>query len=239
MDVGEAGFVAWAHRFQLDAERRRSQDDPEWERGATLDSAIVRSLQRFQAGEDGDGAVLIDKSSRAGDPDYHAAVRLFVAEEQNHARLLERLLTSAGASTIAGHWTDTVFVAVRNALGLRLELMTLMVAEVVALRYYRALRDGTSEALLTEVAASILADEERHVPFHTQRLREGLAHLPWPARAPLRAGWWALLLGAGCVVAVDHGPALRVLGVGRGRFLADVVALFRPIEAEVLRRRRS
>ncbi|MBB4934948.1 hypothetical protein F4561_005842 [Lipingzhangella halophila] len=240
--MGEGGFQVWTRRFGEDAERRRDTAEPDWALGATLAPAVIRSLQRFQTGEDGDGAVLVRKSARAADPDYLAAVRLFVAEEQNHARLLALLLDSAGAPTIAGHWSDTVFVTVRNALGLRLELMTLMVAEVVALRYYRALRDGTDDALLADVAGRILADEERHVPFHTQRLREGFGHLPWLVRVPMGAGWWTLLLGAGCVVALDHGPALRHVGVGRRGFVSDVAGLFRPVVAEVLgsptRRRR-
>jgi hypothetical protein len=42
----------------------------------------------------------------------------------------------------------------------------LLVAEVVALRYCRALRDGTADPLVTQVAARILAGEERHVPCH-------------------------------------------------------------------------
>jgi hypothetical protein len=196
--------------------------------------ALVRSVQRFQAGEDGDGRNLIAKSERAGDADYLGAVRLFVAEEQHHARILEQLLRNAGASTIDGHWTDRVFVLARRALGLRTELMTLMLAEVVALRYYRALRDGTTDPVITVVAARILADEERHVPFHVQRLRDGFAHTPALARAVAACGWWTLMAGAVAVVALDHGPALRELGVTATQFGIDVLRLFRPIVAEVL-----
>jgi hypothetical protein len=205
-----------------------------WPAGGRLSPALIRSIQRFQAGEDGDGRSLIAASTRAGDPDYLAAVRLFVAEEQNHARLLKNVLAYAGAPTIAGHWTDTVFVAVRRALGLRLELMTLMLAEVVALRYYRALRDGTTDALLTDVAGRILADEQRHVPFHVDRLRNGFAGARAPGRTIGAASWWLLMTGASVVVAVDHGPALRELGVPRFRFVADVLGLFRPIVGQVL-----
>jgi hypothetical protein len=207
-----------------------------WPAGGRLDPALVRSLQRFQAGEDGDGASLIGKSAGAGDADYLAAVRMFVAEERNHARLLARLLAAAGAPTIAGHWTDTVFVAVRRSLGLRLELMTLMVAEVVALRYYRALRDGAPDALVRDVAARILADEQRHVPFHVARLRQGLGRLPFVARVVAATGWWVLLLGATLVVSVGHAGALRQVGVAPTRFGADVALLFRPVVASVLGR---
>ncbi len=227
-------FGGWLRGFEEAAEVRRRDRGPVWELGGVLDAAVVRSVQKFQAGEDGDGASLIRKSARAGDSEYAAAVRLFVAEEQNHARLLERLLITTGNSTIAGHWSDKVFVTLRRALGLRLELMTLMVAEVVALRYYAALRDGTDDPLLTDVAGRILADEERHVPFHTDRLRLGFAASPKPARAVAAAGWWVLMFGAAGVVAFDHGPALRRLGVRPLRFLTDTAALFRPIINTVL-----
>ncbi len=229
-------FVSWVWQFQAAADQRRADGDPLWARGTQLDPALIHSLQRFQIGEDGDGASLISKAIRAGDPAYLAAARLFVAEERNHARLLGLLLTSAGATTIASHWSDAVFVRLRRLLGLRLELMTLMLAEVVALRYYEALRDGTDDPLLTDVAGRILLDEQRHVPFHCQRLRDGFAQLHAPARAVLAAGWWVLLAGAVIVVAGDHGPALCRLGVRRTRFATDVARLFRGVVTEVFGR---
>ncbi|QRV32394.1 ferritin-like domain-containing protein [Streptomyces californicus] len=188
-------------------------------------------MQRFQVGEDGDGAELITKAEAAGDAEYASAVRMFVAEERNHARLLALLLASGDAPTIASHWSDHIFVTLRRALGLRLELLVLMIAEVVALRYYRALRDGGEDALTREVAGRVLADEERHVPFHCHRLRRALRPLPAPVRVLVTSGWRAALAAACLVVAVDHGPALRRLGVGRGRFAVEVVRSSGPIAA--------
>ncbi|WP_306361703.1 ferritin-like domain-containing protein [Nocardia sp. CC227C] len=191
-----------------------------------MDPVVVRSVQRFQVGESGDGANLIAKAEQAGDRDYAAAARLFVAEERNHARLLGLLLKSAGQDTIAAHWSDAVFVRLRRAMGLRLELMVLMVAEVVALRYYRALRDGSGDALTGTVGGLILADEEQHVPFHCQRLRLAFGASPRWLRGITLAAWWTVLLGAIAVVTLDHGSALQRLGVGRREFAREVVALF-------------
>ncbi|MEV0679253.1 ferritin-like domain-containing protein [Actinosynnema sp. NPDC050436] len=213
-------FTEWVRNFEDEARRRRETGDPDFARGTALPPAVVASVQRFQVGEAGDGANLIAKASRAGDDVYAAAVRMFVAEEQNHARLLALLLRSAGARTIDSHWSDAVFVRLRRALGLRLELMVLLIAEVVALGYYRVLRDGSRDPLVSEVAGRILADERRHVPFHCLRLRGELPR-------PVHAVWWVLLAGALAAVCWDHGPALRALGTTRRDFAVEVVGQFR------------
>ncbi|THA75739.1 ferritin-like domain-containing protein [Streptomyces sp. A0592] len=219
----KTGYGAWVREFESERERRAVVGDPDWGKGAQLTAELVRSIQKFQVGEDGDGSALCGKADLAGDPVYSEAVRLFIAEEQNHARMLGLLLEAGGAGTLDGHWSDAAFVRVRRLLGLRVELLVLMVAEVVALGYYRALRDGAGDPLVREVAGRILADEERHVPFHCLRLREGLAAMPRPARRVATAGWRGLLAGAAALVAVDHGPALRACGVGRGAFVAEAV----------------
>ncbi|WP_245614044.1 hypothetical protein [Actinokineospora inagensis] len=130
-----------------------------------------------------------------------------------------KLLAAAGAGTVASHWSDEVFVRLRRALGLHLELMVLMIAEVVALGYYRVLRDGAGDPLTAVVAGRILADERRHVPFHMDRLAGVLSGVGL-------AAWRVLFLAVVLVVAVDHGAALRALGVTRVGFVREVVAEF-------------
>ncbi|WP_067483653.1 ferritin-like domain-containing protein [Actinomadura hibisca] len=211
----------WRRHFEDEAERRRLVPDPDWGVGARLAPAVVRSLQKFQVGESGDGANLIRK---AGGGDYGVAARLFVAEELNHARMLALLLEAAGAPTIERHWSDVVFVRLRRSLGLRTELAVLLIAEVVALAYYRVLRDGAGDALARDVAARVLCDERRHVPFHRDRI----------GRVPGVVAWgWRLAVGvvAG-VVAVDHGSALRALGGSRWRFAVEVFAEARAVDLE-------
>ncbi|ELP66650.1 ferritin-like domain-containing protein [Streptomyces turgidiscabies] len=227
-------FAAWTRRFEDEREHRRAQGDPDWGQGATLHPAVWAGIQRFQVGEDGDGANLIGKADEAGDADYARAVRLFVAEEQNHARLLARLLAAGGMPTLDGHWSDTVFVRLRRLMGLRMELLVLMIAEVVALRYYRALRDGTEDPLTADVAGRILSDEERHVPFHCERLHASVAELPRAMRRPVMTLWRLLLLAVTLVVAADHGRALRRLGLGRLRFVTDVVTSSGAVVSAVL-----
>ncbi|MGW4354505.1 ferritin-like domain-containing protein [Nocardia sp. NPDC004582] len=229
-----AEFTRWTTEFEAKARARARAGDPDASGGATLHPALVRSIQRFQAGESGDGAHLIAKADAAGDPVYAAAVRLFVAEERNHARLLANLLQAAGENPISAHWTDAIFVRLRRGLGLRLELMVLSVAEVIAVPYYRTLRDGARDPLTTRTAALILADEQRHIPFHTHRLRLAFTPTPPVFRPVIRAAWWTILHAAILVVLLDHGPALRHLGATRTEFARAARAHFAPICAAAL-----
>jgi hypothetical protein len=155
---------------------------------------------------------------------YAAAVRLFIAEERNHARMLGLLLGAAGSGVIESHWSDAIFIRARRLMGLQMELMVLMVAEVVATALYRTLHEGTGDPLTAEVTGRLLADERRHVPFHCRRIRDGLAGLPGPARAAAIWLWRAAVAGAAIVIIGDHGRTLRRLGKGRIRFGLDVLA---------------
>ncbi|ETK35232.1 ferritin-like domain-containing protein [Microbispora sp. ATCC PTA-5024] len=235
MTVDTGDFTAWLRDFEGAALLRDTWGDPDWGRGARLEPALVRSLQRFQVGEDGDGGSLTAKADQAGDRVYAETIRLFVAEEREHARLLGRLLEAGGAETIPGHWTDAAFVRLRRMLGLRTELMVLMLAEVVALAYYRAVRDGVRDPLAAEVAGRILADELRHVPFHRDRLRRSFEGCSRPSRTAVAALWWLLLAGAVTVVALDHGHALRGVGASRTAFAREVVTAFGGVVADVTR----
>jgi hypothetical protein len=199
---------------------------------------LIESIRRFQLGESGDGAQLLRKA-RAGDPEYHRAAQLFVAEEQQHAALLLRLLGYLGGEPMRRHWSDAVFVRLRRLMGLRTELMVLTVAEVVALSYYGALAVDALDPVVRAVAARIVDDEHPHVRFQRDRLRAGFAGSGVPMRALAFAFWWLTAVGATVVVARDHGPLLDAIGYRRLRFVRDVLGDFAKVVADVLRRPRS
>lgn len=192
------GHIPWAAPVGLSADQRRV-----W----------VASLQKFQVGESGDGLHLLDRAARADAPDYLECARSFVAEEQSHAHLLAALLERLGAPTIEADWTDALFVRARRLMGVSTELAVIQVAEGVALVYYGTLARGAPDPAIRAAAARILGDEEAHVRFHTDRIREDLARWPWLRRTALRALWWGGQLGATAVVALDHRRALADAGL--------------------------
>jgi hypothetical protein len=194
---------------------------------------LIASIRRFQLGESGDGEQLLSKAAMAGDPEYLRAAELFVAEEQQHAALLLRLLGYLGAKPMSRHWSDAVFVRLRRLMGLRTELMVLTVAEVIALSYYGGLADNGPDSAVRAVAARIVADEHAHVRFQRQRLRAGFADSGRLLRLAAFGFWWVTAIGATMVVAVDHGPLLDAIGYRRTRFMRDVMADFAKVATAV------
>ncbi|MGE0217387.1 ferritin-like domain-containing protein [Mycolicibacterium sp.] len=232
-------FALWIRHFESNADVHAATDaaidfGAHCALPAEVRAPLIASVRRFQLGESGDGAALLSKAALAGDPEYVRAAELFVAEEQQHADLLARLLDYLGGERLHSHWSDGVFVWLRRLMGLRTELMVLTVAEVVALSYYGALAERTPDAVTRAVAERILADEGPHVRFQRQRLHAGFAEASRPARWAAFAFWWATTLGASTVVALDHGGILTALGYRRRDFIRDVLDDFADVVGYVL-----
>jgi hypothetical protein len=229
--------TSWRDRFDDRAGQHAevSSVDP-----GGLDESVVAaagpSLAVFQLGESGTGEHLFAAARRAGaDDDYLTCLERFVAEEQEHARLLAVVLVAVGHPLRTSHWTDRIFVLIRRAHSLRTEVLVLMVAEVIALSYYGALRDGIRARDLADVFGRIHADELVHVEFHCQTLPEQLRRFPRPVHRFARMLWTVLVAGATVVVARDHGRLLNEVGVSRRTFVRRVAADRRRVAASLFR----
>ncbi len=222
--------ACWVRHFETN---RCGRPEPLWEEASPLPvetgAALAVSLSHFQLGESGDGTVLFKHAARAhpGDDDYATALSLFVAEEQEHARLLGRLVDRLGGEAVTRHWSDACFRVLRHALGLRFELQTLAAAEIVGTAYYAILSGRSGDPVIDEVCGLMLRDEPPHLEFHRERLDAGgerrgrlgrrlyAAQFHWFTAAIASAAW------------LDHRPALRAVGVRHKEFLAEVSALGR------------
>ncbi len=228
----------WRRRFDERADRHadvRAVD------AAPLDRQTARllgpSLAIFQLGESGTGEHLFEAARRAGtDDDYRRSLARFVGEEQEHARMLGLILDAMGEPRRRRHWSDGAFVLIRRAHSLRTEVLVLMVAEVVALSYYRALADGKGAPDLADVFERIHADEVVHVAFHSETLPHQLRRFSRPVHALVRLAWSTLVVGAAAVVVKDHGRLLAHVGVARRRFLRQVLSDREQVAATLFRR---
>ncbi|HEY4385522.1 MAG TPA: ferritin-like domain-containing protein [Ktedonobacteraceae bacterium] len=215
-ETPEMTFTAndWLCYFQKNRYQRLTIP---WERGIVAEPSLrrplIHSLQRFQVGEQGDGLHLRKGAARIADPDYIDAIDLFIKEEQEHSRLLAKIIESMGGSLLAYHWSDICFIFLRRLLRLRLELLVLLVAEIIAQAYYKILYDGTPDIVLRSVFGQILHDEQGHVAFHRAYLRQSFAKISPLQRQLLYRSWQLFYMFVCLVVIYDHRAVFRAIGV--------------------------
>lgn len=198
-----------------------------WTLAPAVKAGLQTSVPTFQLGETGSGSHLLRMAARVGSDDYVEAMRLFVLEEQEHARLLGLVCEAVDAPVVESHWTDRVFQWARRILGLRAEVLMLLVAELVAVRFYATLAGGVGDHVLGRIFARIHDDEVRHLDFHAATLPQFLDTWPAPLWWLARGIWSATVLGTAVVVAWDHRRVLRACDSGPLRFFAGVFALWR------------
>jgi hypothetical protein len=97
-------------------------------------------------------------------------VDLWFKEEKEHSRLLGCLLARLGGTPISGHWSFSCFCWVRRIMGVRFELLALLLTEIAATMYYRLMRRHTPDDAVRQVCSLILRDEGGHIAFHRNRM---------------------------------------------------------------------
>ncbi|NET39203.1 MAG: hypothetical protein F6K19_45740 [Cyanothece sp. SIO1E1] len=172
----------WREYYEQNA---KSLIDIPWACGAELSDnerlAIVVSVQGFQAGESSEGRHLYRYAEaytkKTGDDEYLAAIKLFIAEEQRHARDLARFLQQNDIPTITTTLPDRVFRRLRHIFGgLEISIAVLITAEIIAKVYYGALRQATDSVVLHRLCDQILRDEQKHVEFQAEQLGKLRCH---------------------------------------------------------------
>jgi len=216
--------LEWLRYYQ---DNSRNRVEPEWHLPCVLNlvtqRALAHSLSHFQLGESGYGNFLLAQAAAQAPHDaaYHVALKLFIAEEQEHARLLKGLVYRLGGEAIWRHWTHALFRIVRRAFGLNLELQVLVIAELVGTAYYRSLHTRSRDPVLEQVCDRVLRDEARHVDFHADWLGDfQLEFLPLE-RALWNAQFQILFCVAAPVAWFDHSDCLAIVGANRREFFRE------------------
>jgi hypothetical protein len=209
-----------------------------WRQGANLTPAerdlILASLRVFQQGEAQEGAHFYrcarSHAEASGDFEYAEAHRLFMAEEKRHGRDLARFLTLAGAPPRAEPSRLTrAFCWCGSRGGLESTLLVILFSEVLAILYYRALRQATGIPLLRRLCDQILRDEKMHVRFQAERLAL-LRKCRWRWLLALSHGVDRVLFVAATVtVWLGHRRVLRAGGFGLWSYVRQAWQAFHGI----------
>jgi hypothetical protein len=216
--VGVNTSAEWVLYFEANA---RAVRPVPWHLGADITpaelDAVRDSVRAWQLGETSDGRHLLaaaaNYAAAVGDPDFLAAVRLFIAEEQRHGAALGRFLDLAGVERAKADWGDTLFRMVRY-LWPTMEVWAtpVVMVETHAFVFYNAVRRATKSRVLRAICEQILADEVAHIRFQCERL--AVLH-----RGRSRPVMWATMLahrflfaGITLLIWVGHRRALKAGG---------------------------
>ena len=184
-----------------------------------LHAALAVSLGRFQLGEAAGGKLHEDMATEgdaALDAPLRRSIQLYIEEEWRHSRELALIVTGLGGELQTAHWTNAAFTACRRILGLKTKMMTLAVAEVIGIVYYRALARGVGSASLAASLGRIADEEAVHLDFQAAFFDHVIARSPrrlrgvhrWLLRGLLRL----IFVAALAVLLLDHGHVLRRSG---------------------------
>jgi hypothetical protein len=216
--------IAWLSYFDRNVRRDCA---PAASLGAEIPRELHRpltiSLGRFQLGEAAGGKLhedIVTLRDATLDPPVRRSVQLYIEEEWRHSRELAMIIRALGGELQTAHWTNGAFTACRRILGLRTKMMTLAIAEVVGIVYYRALASHVGSGALAEALRRIANEESQHLDFQADFFDHAVARRPRLLQAPyrwlLRGLMLAIFVAALAVLLLDHGAILRRVGAATG-----------------------
>lgn len=179
---------------------------------------LIPSLQQFQLGENAGGLHFLTLARRhakaTGDADFPEAIALFIAEEQRHSAMLGRYLRALGAPLLGEHWIHSIFRSMRHWFNLESKVTVLVVAEILAVPYYRALMEASPCPALQAICRRVLREESQHLLFQGNTLRRLQQNRPrWFVRLT-HFGQELLLAGTCLAVWWEHRRVFRTAGDG-------------------------
>ncbi len=200
-------FKHWRAHFEANRQRPLPEvsapELPERQR-----EPLARSLAVFQLGETGEGRVAkqIDSATfPLVDDDYRASLKMFIAEEGRHSRVLALMVNALGGKLLQHSWTHHLFVFARRRVGIRFKLLVLLAAEVIAIGYYGLLARALPAGAMAAALQQICADERAHFDFHCDFLGGQPAIFHWL--------WRPIGYAAAVTVLVDHRATLAAFDV--------------------------
>ncbi|HEX8837726.1 MAG TPA: ferritin-like domain-containing protein [Candidatus Acidoferrum sp.] len=199
---------------------------------------VARSIQQFQLGEWARGRGLLRRASAhpvlSADPWFVPSLELFIAEEQRHSAMLGNFLDREQIPRLTDNWVDSVFRGLRKLAGLEICVTVLVTAEVLAVPFYRVLRDATPSRLLHSICKRILREEAAHLNY--QALTIGLVRSPLRgnARAIRSLCHWLLFHGTALLLWQQHRRVFRSAGWDFRQFWRRARRVFSQLRRRIL-----
>ena len=192
-----------------------------WVIAPVVERGLRSSLPIFQVGEIGTGHHLLDSACGVVSEDHLQALRSFVIENQEHARILALVCNSLDIEMIDEHWTEQAFRRGRYLRGFRVEMLMIVIAQLITAQIYEVLAHGVGDPTLSRIFMRLNADELRHLEFHAATLPDHLDRWPRSTRSLVATLWQLAAAGALISVTWENRHMLRASGCSTRFFLTD------------------
>jgi hypothetical protein len=220
-------YTYWREHFERNQSHFKHINWDEPDELTNAEKALIkRSIQQFQHGENSEGKHLFRFAKTMGNEEYLQSIRLFIKEEQTHAKVLASFMDKYGIEKIKGHWVDGVFRWLRKLMGLENSVLVLLTAEIISKVYYDALSNATGSGLLQKICAQVLQDEDQHIAFQGCTLN--ILHQQKNAFSKFLGRSWHLSLMTGTIFVVwwHHKSVLKKGGYYFSRFFLQTMLVF-------------
>jgi len=134
---------------------------------------------------------------------------------------------------INGHWVDHVFRWLRNTGGIQNTVNILLIAEIIAKVYYKALHHATGSVLLKRICLQILSDEEEHIRFQCDMLKIFHNRQSWLTNLIIRNFQVFLMTGTTLIVWWFHRRVLKRGGYYFGKYFFETLSIFFAAEKDI------
>lgn len=214
----------WSQHFENNLKKQRINWDLEPKITPDELARIRYGLRAWQKGETSDGNNLRTAAFRyakhINNPEYYRAICLFIKEEQKHGANLGRYIDRIGEQRLQFDWGDHLFRKIRG-LNRSMEIWTLtvIVVELAAQVFYRALKNATACPLLSQICSDILIDEAYHIRFQQERMAMINQNRSFTIKRVSEITYYLFGYMISRIIWLAHGKAFKAGGVNRRTFL--------------------
>ena len=213
----------WRADFEVHADQHANlTTSGMWVLAPVVEKALAKALPVFQLGEVGAGRHLLDTAVGVTSDDHLQALRFFIIESQEHARILALVCAELDIEMLEEHWTEHLFRKTRYLRGFRMEMLAVVIGGMISSRFYETIATGVGDPTLARIFTRLHEDELRHLNFHDATLPEHLTRWPAPTRSAIKIAWKAAAMAAAVAVALDQRALLRSCATSQRSFLTAV-----------------
>ena len=225
IDHRSLSAALWRADFEVHADQHATlTTSGMWVLAPVIEKALANALPVFQLGEIGAGRHLLDTAVGVTSEDHLQALRFFIIESQEHARILALVCSELEIDMLEEHWTERLFRKTRYLRGFRMEMLAVVIGGIISSRIYETIADGVGDPTLSRIFTRLHDDELRHLDFHGATLPDHLDRWSTSSRRSIKAAWKMAAVAAAVAVAIEQRGLLRSCASNQRTFLRSVAA---------------